>query len=145
MNADAVVERILPRSLITSVKWHSEFIDDNAPISIANHRHEETYGDEERIIESAEIYRVPAMATPIPTVHHVDVSVGSAHTTEEEHEIIRRIEHQQPPPMIVHRKLANNLVTYQQNISVRYLRPPTPPAPGPLIIRNGFLCSCSSL
>jgi len=43
---------------------------------------------------------------------------------------------QQPEPIILHKKLPNNTVTYQQNISVRYLQPPTPPPPEPIIIRN---------
>ncbi|UJR15011.1 hypothetical protein I4U23_001988 [Adineta vaga] len=30
----------------------------------------------------------------------------------------------------------NNQVTYEQNVLIRYLRPPTPPEPGPLIIRE---------
>jgi hypothetical protein len=144
MNADAVVERVLPRSLITSVKWHSEFLDDNAPIDQLGTRSYETYGDEERIIESAEAYHNSATTTTRPTIQHMGAPVGTAHTYQEEQEIIRRIEHEQPPPMIVHRKLANNLVTYQQNISLRYLRPPSPPPPGPLIIRNAILLSRSS-
>lgn len=40
------------------------------------------------------------------------------------------------PPMVVRKKLANDTVTYTQNVSVRYLQPPTPPPPGPIIIRK---------
>jgi len=43
---------------------------------------------------------------------------------------------QQPEPIILHKTLPNNTVTYKQNISVRYLQPPTPPPPEPIIIRN---------
>ena len=43
--------------------------------------------------------------------------------------------HNDPHPEII-TKPNPNPVTYQQNISVRYLVPPTPPPPGPLIIRG---------
>lgn len=40
-----------------------------------------------------------------------------------------------PTPQII-RKHANDAVTYKQEVAVRYLRPPTPPPPGPLIIKE---------
>lgn len=40
------------------------------------------------------------------------------------------------PPLVLHKTLQDNTVTYQQNVSVRYLQPPTPPPPGPIIIRK---------
>ncbi|CAF3452199.1 unnamed protein product [Rotaria sp. Silwood1] len=40
-----------------------------------------------------------------------------------------------PNPQII-RKHANDEVTYKQEVAVRYLRPPTPPPPGPLIIKE---------
>ncbi|CAF2470635.1 unnamed protein product [Rotaria sp. Silwood2] len=40
-----------------------------------------------------------------------------------------------PNPQII-RKHANDAVTYKQEVAVRYLRPPTPPPPGPLIIKE---------
>ena len=42
---------------------------------------------------------------------------------------------QDPNPEII-RKEYPEQVTYKQNVSVRYLLPPTPPPPGPLIIRG---------
>ena len=45
----------------------------------------------------------------------------------------------QPPPLVLHKRLANDQVTYQQNISVKYLQPPTPPPSGPIIIRQWYL------
>lgn len=44
-----------------------------------------------------------------------------------------------PNPQII-RKQAGDAVTYKQEVAVRYLRPPTPPPPGPLIIKE---VSCS--
>jgi len=46
------------------------------------------------------------------------------------------INNQQQEPIIVHKKLPNGSIVYQQNVSVRYLQPPTPPPPEPIIIRK---------
>ncbi|CAF1148591.1 unnamed protein product [Didymodactylos carnosus] len=43
-----------------------------------------------------------------------------------------------PNPNIIYKKNPNH-VTYQQNIGVRYLVPPTPPPPGPIVIRGTYL------
>jgi hypothetical protein len=43
--------------------------------------------------------------------------------------------YQDPNPEVVMKSNPDHL-TYQQNVSVRYLVPPTPPPPGPLIIRG---------
>ncbi|CAF2074837.1 unnamed protein product [Rotaria magnacalcarata] len=43
--------------------------------------------------------------------------------------------HNDPNPQIIVKQNPDQ-VTYQQNVSVRYLVPPTPPPPGPLIIRE---------
>jgi hypothetical protein len=58
------------------------------------------------------------------------------YTDQEQRHIINTIETQHPPPVFLRKKLPNNAVTYKQNVSLRYLRPPTPPPPGPLIIRK---------
>lgn len=50
--------------------------------------------------------------------------------------ILQNTNTEQPPPLVLHKKLANDQITYQQNISVKYLQPPTPPPPGPIIIRE---------
>ncbi|CAF0820471.1 unnamed protein product [Didymodactylos carnosus] len=44
--------------------------------------------------------------------------------------------HFQQPPLVIKKRLQNDLITYRQNISVRFLKPPTPPPPGPIIIRE---------
>lgn len=46
-----------------------------------------------------------------------------------------------PNPQIIH-KHAKDAVTYKQEVAVRYLRPPTPPPPGPLIIKEVSDESC---
>lgn len=55
---------------------------------------------------------------------------------QQQRNIVRTVETQYPPPLVVRKTLPNNQVTYQQNVSVRYLQPPTPPPSGPLIIRK---------
>ncbi|CAF3646486.1 unnamed protein product [Rotaria sp. Silwood1] len=47
-----------------------------------------------------------------------------------------------PPPIVIRKNEPNNTVTYKQNVSVRYLQPPTPPPHGPIIIRE--VCRPSS-
>ncbi|UJR27899.1 hypothetical protein I4U23_009161 [Adineta vaga] len=44
--------------------------------------------------------------------------------------------HNDPNPEIVSQTNPERPITYEQNISLRYLIPPTPPPPGPLIIRE---------
>ncbi|CAF3994369.1 unnamed protein product [Rotaria sordida] len=56
---------------------------------------------------------------------------------------IEDIESSTPPPIVIRKKMPNNNVTYQQNITVRYLQPPTPPPHGPIIIRE--ICPSSSI
>jgi hypothetical protein len=41
------------------------------------------------------------------------------------------------PPQVIH-KPNNQEITYKQNIIIRWLKPPTPPPPGPIIIRGKF-------
>jgi hypothetical protein len=75
------------------------------------------------------------------TIHNVEHQQQTELTHQQQQNIIHRVEQQQPPPLIVRKTLPNNLVTYKQNVSVRYLQPPTPPPPGPLIIRkNKYFC-----
>lgn len=60
----------------------------------------------------------------------------TVYTDQERRNIMHTIETQHPPPVFLRKTLPNNAVTYKQNVSLRYLRPPTPPPPGPLIIRK---------
>jgi hypothetical protein len=41
-----------------------------------------------------------------------------------------------PNPIIIRKQIPVEMPTYKQQVIVRYLRPPTPPAPGPLIIKE---------
>ncbi|CAF0711904.1 unnamed protein product [Brachionus calyciflorus] len=40
-----------------------------------------------------------------------------------------------PDPEIIHKK-ANQSIVYNQEVAIRYLRPPTPPPPGPILIQQ---------
>lgn len=40
-----------------------------------------------------------------------------------------------PHPEVVHRENSDNII-YTQRVGVRYLKPPTPPPPGPILIRE---------
>ena len=116
MHADAIVREVLPPELHTSPGWRNEIL--------------------------------PSMPIPYPRVNRPNfvysgnnfVQTNRANFVQQrnlnEQEIIRRVEQAQVPPVIVRRKLPNNLVTYQQNIAVKYLQPPPLPPPGPLIIRT---------
>ncbi|CAF0844539.1 unnamed protein product [Adineta steineri] len=41
-----------------------------------------------------------------------------------------------PNPIIIRKQIPVEMPTYKQQVIVRYLRPPTPPSPGPLIIKE---------
>ena len=78
------------------------------------------------------------------TNEYINTSIyeNSAHrqqptlTEQTQEKIIREVEHQDPPPIVIRKTLPNNTVTYKQNVSIRYLKPPAPPSPGPIIIRK---------
>lgn len=41
-----------------------------------------------------------------------------------------------PNPIVIRKQIPMEMPTYKQQVIVRYLRPPTPPSPGPLIIKE---------
>ncbi|CAF3871595.1 unnamed protein product [Rotaria sordida] len=41
-----------------------------------------------------------------------------------------------PNPIVIRKQIPVEMPTYKQQVIVRYLRPPTPPSPGPLIIKE---------
>ncbi|UJR15308.1 hypothetical protein I4U23_002261 [Adineta vaga] len=95
-----------------------------------------TFADNESVAENALVLRNRSMednALVTTNRFHDDQTIL---THQQQQDIIHRVEHQQPPPLVIRKPLQNNTVTYQQNISVRYLQPPTPPPPGPIIIRK---------
>lgn len=93
-------------------------------------------------------YRVTIVDDPSVAAKNRRV-ISDQHVYENAHDIItdyERVLRENPdvnqdlnPELIT--KPNPDTVTYQQNITVRYLAPPTPPPPGPLIIRGTFFLS----
>ena len=132
MSAEAIVTRVLPPSLSTPTGWRSEIIQSSASaLATSTDYHSTDYVNQYSTMKSS-------TPIPLPRSSSSDQYVNSSATniSLEEQAIIKRVENQQEPPLVVHKQLPNNLVTYQQNISLRYLQPPTPPPPGPIIIRK---------
>lgn len=127
MHADAILREVLPPTLHTSAAWKTEILPSTPNVPILHPLLNQTHQNRSNFVYSG--------GSAIETNRSNFVQQRNLN----EQEIIRRVEQAQIPPLIVHRKLPNNLVTYQQNVSVRYLQPPPLPPPGPLIIRtNAF-------
>ena len=136
MNAGAIVTDVLPSSLATPAGWRSEILQSDLPFSTTT-----TSSDAfQTNTEYHSTNYVDEYSTQIPrtfsTSSNQYVNTSTENISLDEQEIIRRVETQQEPPLVVRKQLPNNLVTYQQNISLRYLQPPPPPPPGPIIIRK---------
>lgn len=136
MNAGAIVTEVLPSALATPAGWRSEILQSDLPFSTTT-----TSSDAFRAnTEFHSTNYVDEYSTQIPRTLTASsnqyVNTSMANISLDEQEIIRRVETQQEPPLVIHKQLPNNLVTYQQNISLRYLEPPPPPPPGPIIIRK---------
>lgn len=54
---------------------------------------------------------------------------------ENEELMARYVINQDPKPIVINKKL-DMMIDYAQEIAVRYLRPPTPPPPGDIIIQE---------
>lgn len=136
----------LPRSLAAPAGWRSEIVHSNSPIVTDN-----VINTNNIIVNNSEGYNLSntyATQQVSSTVinDHAGYNNASSHnqfyqqepllTQQQQRNIVRKVETQYPPPVLLRKTLPNNQVTYQQNVSVRYLQPPTPPPPGPLIIRK---------
>jgi hypothetical protein len=152
-NAASIVAQALPSPLATPAGWHSEVIDSDTPLPI------DVGINRINTINTSQINRIPTRYINT-TNQYVDTAIGgntayqqqsvlteqqqpilvgqqqSILTEQQQRNLINMVETQQPPPIFLRKTLPNNLVTYKQNIAVRYLQPPTPPPPGPLIIRK---------
>ena len=141
--AGSILQQSLPASLSAPSGWVSELVESSLSIPDAT---------ETNLVEHDQAHLRTNMADAAPTFFssngqtvnertfvnldaHNSTSTSS-HFTTEQRTSIENIESEQPPPLVVRKTLPNNLVTYKQNISVKYLQPPTPPPPGPIIIRK---------
>ena len=165
-STDSILAQALPSALAAPQGWRSEVLDSSSPIPTDSNtdfintnsngfeRHEEyktlSTNDAPPIIFSSsnEVNRL-INEIPSATVNGSEYNTTSdesliqeqrAYITKQQSHLIANSLDQQQPPIVVRKTLPNNTVTYQQNVSVRYLQPPTPPPPGPIIIRkNNFL------
>ena len=152
----------LPAPLTAPLGWRSEIIDSNSPLPVNIGINTANYGGyhvtntsginqfSSGLARSNTAYGnglVSYQQRPIlvgqqqQQQQNVVNFVGHQHlppmlTQQQQRNIVNIVEHQNPPPILVRKRLPNNEVTYKQHVSVRYLQPPTPPPPGPLIIRK---------
>lgn len=81
----------------------------------------------------------PSKEIPSIMCHRSSLSAQSSNTTSDnQYELLIENDlelNQDPNPEIVIKKNPEQVV-YKRNVSIRYLVPPTPPPPGPLIIRG---------
>ena len=164
--SESVLAQALPGSLSTPKGWYSEIINSSDTetnfnpcnsISIGNHEEYKTLNtaDAPPMIFSSTnqanrtVNEVSSSAIfPSTNISSISDEYNNTSTdshiieekkhilTKEEQNLIENVENREQPPVVIHKKLGNNTVTYKQNISVRYLQPPTPPPPEPIIIRK---------
>lgn len=163
--SESIVSQALPGTLAAPSGWHSEFVGSTSTVindtgtNILNNctgtstsyfdKHEEyktlNTVDAPPIIFSSTnetnriINEIPSSTIlPSTSVSTSEVTEYNDATycdsTKQEQKIFVKQEIQEP--VIIRKTIPNNNVTYEQNVSVRYLQPPTPPPPGPLIIRK---------
>jgi len=157
---DLIIAQSLPAPLAAPVGWRSLVIDPNTPLEIDNeiniintnnnfqgsntNNDYQGYNTNNNYQKYNKINTFNTTKLSQSSSEYLNASINenaiqgyeSKFTDQQQRNIVNTVEHQHPPPLIVRKTLPNNLVTYKQNVSVRYLKPPTPPPPGPLIIRK---------
>ncbi|CAF1927790.1 unnamed protein product [Rotaria magnacalcarata] len=138
-STNSIISQALPEPLGAPPGWHSEIIHSNSPV--VNEYTDDYYANNTYATGAvAQAQQTNIVRNNSNQFINASVDNGSFHqqqpilTEHQQHDIIQRVERQNP--LIVHKQLPNNLVTYQQKIAVRYLQPPPLPPPGPLIIRE---------
>ena len=77
--------------------------------------------------------RTPPPPPTLPSASYIDTNVNESNLSAEQY--LRQINSQDTPPVKVVKPNAQNVV-YRKEIRIRYLQPPTPPPPAPIIIRE---------
>ena len=133
---DSILAQSLPSTLAAPRGWHSEILD--SAVGSKDVVYSSTAAETSHVVNQI----------PTPTQHivhgqtfgatnHANLHDQRTYVTHHDQtQYVQNVETQQDPPLVLHRSIPNNKVTYQQNVSVRYLQPPTPPPPGPIIIRQ---------
>ena len=157
-NTNAILAQSLPSSLAAPTGWHSELVEESSIPSNAETNYQQNYDEyqtirtsdappmiyssnnqHDRVVEEIPIENGPYSTERVyqrPGFREQKMFINDAQRNSRMDNVVT---HQTEPALIVHKKLPNNQVTYQQNVSVRYLQPPTPPPPGPIIIRKRFV------
>jgi hypothetical protein len=161
--SETILEQALPESLAAPTGWRSEILRSSSSLSNQTGFFEQSgdyttlnTADTSPIIFSS-INETNRIVNEIPSstiLPSTTISSNSVHEyintpiydnlSQEQRRILIKdrqnsttnIDNQQQEPIIVHKKLPNGSIVYQQNVSVRYLQPPTPPPPEPIIIRK---------
>jgi hypothetical protein len=164
LSTESILTQALPGPLAVPSGWHSEVLHSSSPIP--NDIGTNLLNSNTNVFEKQEEYRTLSTSDAPPMIfssqnetnrilNEIPSSTNSSISeynnipinditnqgqktilTTDEQTFIKNIDNQQPPPVVIRKTLPNNVVQYQQNISVRYLQPPTPPPPGPIIIRK---------
>ena len=136
-NTDPSLAQALQGPLAAPAGWRSQVIHSNFSSSTNNLANDYEHCDTANTYDNTHYNQTSSNITHNNN-RYIDTpyNENSFHQEQQQNNVIHSVGHQQQPPLIVRRQLPNNLVTYQQNVSVRYLKPPSPPPPGPLIIRK---------
>lgn len=163
-SSDSILSQALPKSFAAPDGWHSEVLESSSPIPnqvetnfninntniIENNAEFDTsnpYDSTSIPYSNNEANRIvnEIPSTNINSSSFNEQSHGATHycsSPQQQQVIVTNNRQASPvqapaqPPVVIHKTLPNNTVTYNQNISVRYLQPPSPPPPGPIIIRK---------
>lgn len=163
--SETILSQALPGVLATPSGWRSDvvgsssssfsesatnFINDNSTSTNYFEKHEEyktlNAVDAPPIIFSSSNNETNRIVNEIPSSSILpSTTISTCSTNEYNNTAICdssiqdqniHLKHDQQEPLIIRKTLPNNTVKYEQNVSVRYLQPPSPPPPGPLIIRK---------
>lgn len=169
-STDAILHQAIPETLATPKGWHSEFLQassaefDNAQASNAAQWYNNDTISQEQQENFSSLNVDDGPPTLLSSYNETnEYSSGNTGTslnissseqplpektvklTAEQRAAIANIDSQQPPPLVIRKHSTEAPMNYVQNVSIRYLQPPTPPLPGPIIIRkllfNRTFCS----
>lgn len=161
--ADSIVSHALPGPLAAPPGWHSEVLSSDAIVAT----HETTTTTATNVINADSTVNTFSNYDEYKTLNTSDAPPMIYSSTNETNQVVHQIpttEYSQTgsiynekvyssqqqensilnenvfqqPPVVIHKTLPNNDVTYEQHVSVKYLQPPSPPPPGPIIIRKNL-------
>lgn len=151
-SAASILSNALPGSLAAPPGWHSEVLDSEQTVSTNTTANTFTNYDKYETLNTADAppiifssaNQTNQVTNQIPSteyigtnsVHEENVFLNQQEQQQHQQNVTLNNNDFQQPPIVLHKTLPNNTVTYQQHVSVKYLQPPSPPPPGPIIIRK---------